>query len=383
MNRRKLLIVGSASIAILGVTGGLALHSNLKTARRPWGDADLTLDDPRIAALSFAILAPNPHNRQPWLVELVDDLNLTLYCDTERLLPQTDPFNRQIVVGLGAFLELLKMAALEKDYRLEIDLFPDGEPQPHMDQRPVAHIKFVADKNAATDPLFSYVKDRRTSRVPYDIEKPVPSSEFEKLETAMRESQAQFGYSNSGELVGKLRDICNLGWETEINTPRAHHESTQLTRIGEKEINASPDGISLSGPIFEGLKLTGIMSREAMDDPDSRMFQETLKFYSRLIDASPAFAWLISPGNSRADQIDAGRNWVRLQLAATRQGISFQPLSQVLQEFPEMSDHYASIHRMLDIEEPARIQGLFRLGYAKSLPPSPRWPLETRLISAT
>ena len=71
---------------------------------------------------------------------------------------------------------------------------------------------------------------------------------------------------------------------------------------------------------------------------------------------------------------------MRLHLKATELGLAFHPLSQVLQEFPEMSAPYARIHELLGVSSPGVIQGLFRLGYAKSPPPAPRWSLETRLI---
>ncbi len=381
MNRRKLLIAGSASIIILGTAGGLALHSNLKPARSPWSDANLSLEDPRLAALSFAILAPNPHNRQPWLVELRDDLGLTLYCDQARLLPETDPMNRQIVIGLGAFLELLEIAAGENGYRLQMDLFPEGEPELVLDERPVAHILFIKDETAIKDSLFVHVQERRTNRLLFDIERSVSLSHLNELASAIKGVDDHLGFTNSTEKVGQIKNLCRGGWETEVHTKRTHAESTRLTRIGEKEINANPDGISLSGPLFEGLKLAGIMNKEAMDDPASRMFQETLNFYNGLIETSMAFAWLVSPGNSRKHQIGVGRNWVRVHLAATRVGLAFHPLSQVLQEFPEMLEHYTQLHELLNIEGPSRVQGIFRLGFAKNTSPSPRWPLETRLIN--
>src|SRR5436190_2453120 len=63
--------------------------------------------DLRRWALGHAILAPNSHNRQPWLVDLREPDVITLFVDRERLLPQTDPQFRQIVVSQGTFLEAL------------------------------------------------------------------------------------------------------------------------------------------------------------------------------------------------------------------------------------------------------------------------------------
>ena len=44
-------------------------------------------------------------------------------------------------------------------------------------------------------------------------------------------------------------------------------------RIGRKEIQAQPDGISLSGAFFETLNLLGILTREKLADSNSSAFQ--------------------------------------------------------------------------------------------------------------
>jgi len=58
-----------------------------------------------------------------------------------------------------------------------------------------------------------------------------------------------------------------------------------------------------------------------------------------------------------------------------------QPVSQSLQEYPEMKPHYSRIHEML-AEGDETIQMLGRLGYASAKGPAPRWPLESFLRSA-
>ena len=111
LSRRKFLtVIGGASIAAAGGTWW-AVTRDPRLARAPWGQAGQGEADPRRKALSYAILAPNPHNRQPWLADLSVANEITLFCDGNRRLPQTDPFDRQITIGLGAFLELLSQAA--------------------------------------------------------------------------------------------------------------------------------------------------------------------------------------------------------------------------------------------------------------------------------
>ncbi|MEM9756694.1 MAG: twin-arginine translocation pathway signal protein, partial [Pseudomonadota bacterium] len=68
-----------------------------------------------------------------------------------------------------------------------------------------------------------------------------------------------------------------------------------------------------------------------------------------------------------------------VNLAATAEGVGFQPLSQALQEYPEMDALYAQVHAML-APEGGTVQMLARIGYGPDVPVSPRWPLEAKLV---
>lgn len=385
--RRVLLMTGCAGVVLVGAGVGSVLHSDLRAARAPWRAAGDGFEDPRLNALSYAVLAPSPHNRQPWLVRLDGDHRLTLFCYPDRLLPRTDPPNRQVVIGLGAFLELLRQAAAEMGYTLSTTAFPEGEPWPVLDARPVAAVKFVEDGAAPRDPLFATILDRRTSRTRFDQGRPVANETLNALDRALRPQDGEFEWVNDTANGDALKTLCREAWEIEIATQATHHESTALTRIGEKEINKNPDGISLAGPVIEGLRITGVMSRAQMNDPSSRAFDEARKYYNGLIDSAMAFGWLSTAGNSRTDQLRAGAGWVRLNQAATSAGLAMQPLSQPLQEFPEMDEKFEEIHDFTGFAVPSnqtsgRLQGLFRFGYAKAPAPAPRWPLETRIVRA-
>lgn len=379
MQRRKFLKVGTATLVIIGGGGYASLRSDIGKARAPWAAAGQGFEDPRLNALSYAILAPSPHNRQPWLIQLQGENAMTVYCDPERLLPETDPFNRQITVGIGAFLELLRMAAAQDGYRLDVTLFPEGEPQPNLDGRPIAEIRFQKSLAPIDDSLFEFVPARRTNRHVF-TNRQVDQTLLTSLADSQIENSTQYGFAAHDEQIASLRGLCRDGWTAEIGTPRTHHEGTKLTRVGAKAVNANPDGISLSGPMMEALRLSGTLTSKKMNDETSTAYREIKKFYQDLIETAQSFAWIITTDNSRVSQIKAGGNWLRLHLAATREGLAFQPLSQILQEFPEMAEYYSRVHELLDVEPPRVIQGLFRLGYADTPPAAPRWPLDSRLI---
>lgn len=384
-SRRKFMtILGGGVILAAGGIGAWATSRDPADARKPW-EAAKALDagasgDPRIFALSHAILAPNPHNRQPWVAELSTPGEITLYFDTARRLPETDPYDRQLTIGLGCFIELLAMAAAETGHRAEVSLFPQGEPQPLLDERPVAHIRLIADSTVERDPLFAQVFLRHTNREAYDTARPVAAATLDDIAAAVR--TARIAHATGTEEVAALRALSWEAMEIELRTYRTMKESVDLMRIGKAEIEANPDGISLGGPLMEGLSLVGMMDRQAMLDTETMVFKQGLEAQKVQFDTAMGFLWLATPGNSRADQIAAGRDYVRMHLAVTEAGLALQPFSQALQEYDEMAGKYADMRAALRISDNETLQMFVRLGYGPQIRPAPRWPLTTRIRSA-
>lgn len=381
MKRRQFMMMVGGGV-LLAATGAAATFAGTRTpakALQPWQDAGSLYQEPRRYALSYAILAPNPHNRQPWLVELVGDDTVVLYVDTNRVLPQTDPFNRQITIGLGCFLELLTMAAASKQHRVETTLFPEGESADRLDKRPVARLRFIADATVVADPLFAHALDRRSLKEPYDRARPVPQDILNTLKGVGRHGHT---IDASGEVahVAALRTLTHQALDIEIATPRTYKESVDLFRIGKAEIEANPDGIDFGSVLFDTLALLGQFNRETALNPGSPVYTQGIEAVMANVDSAMAHIWLVSTGNSRADQIAVGRDWLRINLAATAAGLGFHPLSQALQEFPEMAECYAQAHQRL-APEGGTVQLLARLGYAAPTAPSPRWPLAAKIIA--
>jgi len=383
MHRRKFLkIAGSGGVilAAAGAGGFLATRSPV-AAQQPWNQATAEYADPMRRALAYAILAPNPHNRQPWVVDLQSETEALLTCDLQRRLPQTDPFDRQIVIGLGCFLELFALAARQDGYRAEIDLFPQGSADESLDQRAVAGLRLVADAQLKADPLFAGVLRRRTNRNAYDLTRPIAAHDLELI-TSVAESKVIAGSLGQGETLGALRTLTRDALRDEILDPQAFGESIDLMRIGRAEIEASPDGISVAGPLMETLSLFGLISREDMRDPASQSFQVGLDMADDQALTAMGFVWINTRGNSRIAQIDAGRAYLRIALAVTGLGLSMQPMSQALQEYDAMQAHYQKLHALLTGGGDERVQMLARLGYAKTVEPAPRWAMTTRIKPA-
>lgn len=376
MKRRQFLsILGGGTIVAAASAAGLVAIQSPKTAYLPWKMAGVSYSDPRKRALSWAILAPNPHNRQPWLIDLSIPDQAMLYVDTARMLAQTDPFNRQITIGLGCFIELARMAAAQDNISMTAELFPKGSDTAALDQRPVAILRF--QPGASADPLFAHVPERRSLKLPYDTAQAVSQITLDTVLKAAVQTHADGRVSKQSIMA--LRALTHDAIQIEFETPRTYLESIDLFRIGARNVDEMPDGISLTGPKFELLHAAGMLEREALLDVKSATYQSGLNMVFEGTDTAMGHLWLVTDTNTREDQITAGRDWLRVNLAATAQGLGIQPLSQALQEYKEMEAIYTQIHTQF---APAggTVQMLARIGYAKQVAPSPRWPLDAKII---
>lgn len=373
--RDVLKVIGGAPI--LAATAGLLDPDPLRAdgdPRAPWRMAG-RFADLRRRILSYALLAPNPHNRQPWVVRLDGLDSLTLYVDLDRRLPATDPNDRQITIGCGAFLELLAIAAAQEGQRAELTLFPDGEDLRTLDRRPLARVRLVPD-TVPRDLLFTHILNRRTNREAY-ASRPVPSEVLTSLAEAGRSGAVRSQTSGDATLIAALRDLTWRAHEREVTTPSAHQESVDLMRIGAREIAADPDGIALDGMMIEVMRRLGVVTRQSLADPSSSTFRQGLTMYRRLAMSAQAFGWLTNANASRADQVAAGRAYARMHLTATALGLAVHPWSQSLQEYPAMQDLHREVHERLGGGE--TVQMLYRIGYAEPVDPAPRRGLEAHL----
>ena len=380
ISRRALLTTGTASVVLWGL-GGTWWGSTgpARSAREPWRAASAGFGDPRLDVLAYAILAPNPHNMQPWRIVLGEGGEFTVFCDLDRLLPETDPPNRQITIGFGCFLELCRQAAAEAGYRADINYFPEGEPQLALDERPIAHVELVEDASVRPDPLFSTVLGRRTNRLPFDTSLPVDLAILDELQAGAVDGVNVLTTADPA-LVDKLRALTIDAWEAEWSNPATRRESIEVMHIGKAQVDAKPYGLSIDDRLSSTIGLLGLMSPEALDDPESSAYKESFKFYERACASAMAFVWSTTPTNTRRAQLDAGRAWVRTQLVANAFGVAFHPVSQALQEFPAMADHYKRAHELLAGNAGETVQMLARLGYAPKVGPAPRQALESKIL---
>lgn len=346
------------------------------SATDPWAHPGAGTDDARLRALAWALLAPNPHNLQSWVADLREPGLIRLSVDLKRLLPATDPPNRQVLIGCGAFLELLCLAAAAQGQRTEVTLLPEGDyAAGHVDARPFATVRLVPDANARPDPLFAAVPLRRTNRAPYDDQVP-DAATLARLAAAAQRPGIRLHTCTEAAQVQRLRELAIAGYQVEFGNAATWAESADLMRIGAAAVAAEPSGIAVTGTRAWLARQLGLLDAAALRRTDGAAARSAIETSTEAARHTPAWAWLSSEDNSRRLQIEAGRAYLRLDLAAAQSGLAIQPNSQVLQEFEAMSTLFERFHAEVGVAAPARVQMFARLGLAARPSPAPRRPLE-------
>jgi hypothetical protein len=379
-SQRRAFIRVLGGAAVLAAGAGVAGCSATlpEPAIQPWLAAG-SETDPRRFMLAHALLAPNPHNRQPWIADLREPGLIHLQCDGERLLPATDPFGRQILIGCGAFVELAVIAAAERGLAVAVEAFPQGTPAPTTlpAGTRVATLRLGAAGSAAADPLFAAITRRHTAKKPYAEGRPLPSGLAAEWVSTAQRLGLQAGVVSDAAGVAALRRITREAYEIECTTASTWLESARLMRIGPDAIATHRDGISLNSPMLRLLHTVGVFDPMVVPQRGQASLQRVMDRWLPF-ETGSGFLWLASPGRDRAAQLAAGRAYVRQHLQATLAGVDLHPLSQALQEFAEMRGPYAAVHQQLGVD-PATgaVQMLSRVGYAaEPAGPSPRRPLQ-------
>ena len=387
MDRRNFIrLVGGGAVGVAsGVLPGCSADypaASVAAWRGPQAS-----DDIRRWALGHAILAPNSHNRQPWLADLREPNAIVLHVDRERMLPETDPWFRQIVVSQGTFLELLVIALRERGIEPRVEVFPEGDFSPHtVDGRPVARVRWTPGAAVATkDPLFAQILKRQTAKVDYDTSRRVAPEVLQALAGALPPDAGfgvRFGGSVDAARLEPLRQLCADSARVELTTPRTVMESMRLTRVGPAEITANPDGISLNEPMVRALAAVGLFDRtKPPAESSATAFKNMMGRFEGYSRSAMGFVWLSTATaanapaqKTRSAEVAAGRAYVRQQLKATELGLQMHPMSQAPQEFAEMKVFYERLHA-LTIGRPATaetVQMFCRIGYCAAQPHTPR-----------
>lgn len=382
-SRRGVIGRGLALIGAGGLGGLLSGCTETAPAYAAWDGPPPGVTDRRLRMAAWARLAPSSHNLQPWRLRLDGADALRLFVDPQRLHPATDPHYRQVTISQGTFLELFTMAARAVGMEAEVTLFPDGlftGPQ-DMDRRPVARIALREAPDRPPPPLFAAVRRRRSSKVVYTGRAIAPESRRVLAAAIADIDGVAAGFVDRGAAMERLRVLVLEGARAEMTDPEALEELARVMRLTPHDVLAHRDGI-VPLPGVAGWVADLLFGRESLAEPDSFMTRSGLRQMAGWADSATAFVWLTTPGNTRQDQIAAGRAYMRLDLAAAAAGVAIHPMSQTLQEVPPQTAQHEAVSDLL-ARDGGTIQMLARLGQVdEPPPPTPRRPVAALVAGA-
>jgi hypothetical protein len=342
---------------------------------------------PIIRAIAWGIQAPNPHNTQAWRFRPVSDTAALLYVDEGRLLPVTDPPARQIHIGAGCCIETLAVGMSTEGYHTDVQLLPDG---PHgceeIGRKPVARIELRPGSTTQPDELATAIGRRQTNRKPYTGPL-LTDSEAEHIRAHVPPGTVDVLTFNDPDAMQPLLDIFYRACEIEVTTRRLYEETRIWFRFNEQQRRAHRDGLSVPQLGVDGLqrRLFEWMLRNG--DP-KRWFgrlatTSTLRSLRQSILSGRGIVLLKTATNRQIDWLYAGRAFARAHLGLTQLGLTCNPNSQVLQEYPEMATLQREFNELVGVQDPQKVQMAFRVGRAERAYVAPRRDPSDFLIGST
>ena len=207
------------------------------------------------------------------------------------------------------------------------------------------------------------------------MRRPIPTEAIRAMAESVQPHPVRFGFAGADEpaVLTRHRDLASEAWKIELTTPRTILESYRWLRIGAAEIEEHRDGLSLNDPFVVLVTRLGLFDRTKAPKPGDSAIAGQIRDFDAKLAATPGFLWMVTEGNDRTIQVNAGRAYVRVQLAGTANGLSLQPLSQALQEYPEQRATCDRIHALVGAPRPAStVQMWARVGYGPQVQPAPR-----------
>lgn len=372
MNRRTLLTAGGGVIAAAGFgLGWRAWDQGLigdpaRPGLEAWDDWNRRIYPAPLSIVAGGLLAASPHNTQPWSFA-VGMRGVDIFEVPERNLGAMDPFGRERILGLGAAIANMEIAATASGLGTTTRLLPDpGNPR---------HMARLATfrQAAAPHPLAAAIGHRHTNRFPW-AGGPVADDALQALlATALPDARVAIidAASPRGKRFAALTEEANAAIVADPEMAAASH---LWTRHSRREQDRYKDGLALrTSGVSPRLEAAAMLLPDLSPETEGRYWLQATRD-SHLPTASAFGLVVVGDTKDRRAGLRAGGVWQRLQLTATGLGLASQPLNQLL----EMIDRDTQLGRpprfaraanaLLD--DPAwRPTFAFRIGHATTRAP--------------
>lgn len=309
--------------------------------------------------LHYAVLAPSPHNAQPWLFDRADG-HVDIVLDTARALPISDPQDREAVISVGAVLFNLRVALA----RLELGCTYQPWPEPKDPECIVRVAASAHDPVEASLPrLFDAIARRHTSRAVFR-EDAVAAADVDALRCSAHREGADLVVLTDEADRHAVATLIAEADRRQLADPRFCRELASWLSISPRRRDgvhgyALPHHDVLPAPLV--VRTFDVGAGRAAQDLEIAAY-------------SPVLALLTTPDDERASWLRAGQALEAVLLEATARGLSYGFLNQPI-EVGELRSAVADAFRTTGTP-----QLLLRFGHGAPVKPQRRRPVTDMLL---
>ena len=298
--------------------------------------------------LFYGTLAPSSHNAQMWKVRITGPMEIELFIDTNRLLPQVDPENREAFISIGTFLENLTEAGLALGYQTLIDIQEQQEGR-------IAIVQFGKDNTLIIDSSYlSNIISRHTIRTEYLTNELTASDRDFFLSSNPAYVFYHSVISDDGKYISQNLIEAN---RRQMEDDKKERELADWFRFSQKEIDQKKDGLVLGIPGIGGWVVSLFFNKDTLMSKTIR--EQSVNAVKSVVKNCSGYITVTSDGTSQKDWVLAGMLSEKVWLMAASKKIALQPMSQLQEEIPWKHE----ISSKLGLNKPVAM--LFRVGYVK------------------
>jgi len=323
--------------------------------------------------LETARWTPSPHNIQPWRLEIRGADVAELACETERLLPATDPTGSFTAAGLGIFIETLAISARSRGADVLAELHDEPLRMNGRALIPFARLRLVDGAPDELEPQL--IEQRRTSRLPYDGRE-VAAEVLAAVTRIASEWGHTTSFTSDPAVVASVLDLNRQTLFYDLTDEEARNEIGRWLRFGRRSAAATRDGFSPQALGFPGwLLYLFFHHHRAFELPLVRSAVDRL--YMRTMAGTRTIGLLQGPFETSEDWMRAGRMLARFWLTLTRHGVQLHPFGSIITN----RDANRSMRRLLEHDLRYGTPWLvMRLGHSAEPPRSHRRSADELLV---
>jgi len=312
--------------------------------------------------LGYAILAPSPHNTQPWRFR-INANDAEVFADRRRALRVVDPHHRELTLACAAALYNLRVATEYFGRGYTVSLLPTSD---EPDLLACLTLRLQSETSSEDVLLFHALTQRRTNRHAFRPD-PLPEEILTELADAAAHEGAWLAIVTEEEARHTVADLvaeadkiqwANRAFRRELaawlRTDAEHHADGIPTHdLGVR------DWMAFAGPALVRTFNRG--NNQAARDTE-------------IATHSPALAVLGTDQDDPGAWLQAGQALESVLLHAQSEGVCASYLNQPI-EVADLRPQLASVVGLGGFP-----QVLLRLGYGPEAPPTPRHSVHSRLI---